>query len=90
VPQQQQQPPQHERLAVWHGSETQAAALLRAIEHNCECTRNPSGARLQACSAHAMLIGDQRALDGLLFVSSLVARLQAEEGMLELVEVRSA
>jgi hypothetical protein len=71
------------RFAVWHGTEAQATALLRAIEHNCECTRTAAGARLQACAAHAMLIADQRALDGLLFVRSLAARLQAEEGTVE-------
>ena len=66
-------------MAVWHGTEAQTVALLRAIEHNCECTHGTNGERLKPCASHTMLLRDQRALDGLLFVRGLASRLQAEE-----------
>jgi hypothetical protein len=67
------------RLAVWHGTEAQLLALLEAVEANCACARGKNGERRSSCSAHLMLVGDQRALDGLVFVSRLASELQRQE-----------
>jgi hypothetical protein len=61
------------QYAVWHGSESQITTLLEAVERNCDCSRTTR------CAPHTMLAFDQRALDGLLFVSRLADRLRIEE-----------
>jgi hypothetical protein len=66
-------------LAVWHGTEEQTLALLQAVEHNCNCRRRRGKEGRSFCDAHLMLMSNQRALDGLLFVKGLAARLRAEE-----------
>jgi len=66
-------------MVVWHGTEDETAALLAAIEHNCTCARGVAGERLGCCPPHAMLVEDQRALDGLLFVRRLADRWRQEE-----------
>jgi hypothetical protein len=54
--------------------------LIRAIERNCDCPEvRVQGAASTACGGHRMLAFDQRALDGLLFVSRMAGRLRAEE-----------
>ena len=63
----------------WHGTQQESFDLVNAIGHNCSCDFGLMGARLTTCSSHRMLIEDQRALDGLLFVRRMAARLQREE-----------
>ncbi len=68
------------QFAVWHGPDEEMQTLVRAIERNCDCpeVRAQSAAR-GPCGGHRMLAFDQRALDGLLFVSQMAGRLRAEE-----------
>jgi hypothetical protein len=68
-----------DELAVWHGTEEQTLALLEAVQHNCNCARRRAKGGRSYCAAHMMLMSNQRALDGLLFVKGLAARLRAEE-----------
>jgi hypothetical protein len=63
-------------LTVWHGDLTQAYALIEAIAHNCTCSQTPPGQA--GCPAHRAL-GEQRFIDGLLWMRHLRARLLAEE-----------
>ena len=64
---------------LWHGTQQDSFELVNAIARNCTCEFGLMGVRLSTCSAHRMLVEDQRALDGLLFVRSLAERLQREE-----------
>jgi hypothetical protein len=67
---------------AWKGTIIEQLDLMAAVQHNCECSFDGSdGRRLTACSAHTMLAGDQRALNGLLWNRHLVERLLAEEGI---------
>jgi hypothetical protein len=65
--------------AVFHGNQAEAADLVNAIARNCCCQYGLMGVRTSTCPPHQMLIEDQRALDGLLFVRWQVARLRGEE-----------
>lgn len=66
--------------AIFHGQEDEAQRLLAAIERNCTCTREPSGARTGLpCAPHAALLDDQRFVDGVLCMRRLRARLEREE-----------
>jgi hypothetical protein len=63
---------------VWHGTVEEADELREILRRNCVC--GVDGANPNArCAAHAMLLLDQRALDGLLFVRHIVAQLVGEE-----------
>jgi hypothetical protein len=64
---------------VWHGSQQESFDLINAIARNCTCEFGMMGVRLSTCPAHLMLMEDQRALDGLLFVRHMLDRLQDEE-----------
>jgi len=55
--------------------------LIAAVQHNCECDLDGTEGSRIACSGHAMLATDQRALDGLLWNRHLVNRLLREEGL---------
>lgn len=66
---------------VFHGDGAEQDALLTALERNCGCSVNGAGVRTVTCSAHRMLLEDQRALDGLLAYRHLSDRLKAEEGL---------
>jgi hypothetical protein len=68
--------------ATFQGTRQDEFRLLDAISHNCGCTHSAAGAMTSQCAAHAMLIGDQRALDGLLVYFHLADVLRAEEGTL--------
>ena len=63
----------------WHGTQQESFDLVNAIGRNCTCEFGLMGARLTTCSAHRMLLEDQRALDGLLFVRRMAERLRREE-----------
>jgi hypothetical protein len=63
---------------TWNGTADEALALLDALQRNCEC-RVEQGRTVAACGAHRMLARDQRAVDGLIFMRRMAARLLAEE-----------
>ena len=66
------------RRITWNGTTEEALALLHALRAHCEC-HVEQGRTVTPCGGHAMLIRDQRAVDGLLFMRRMVARLLAEE-----------
>ncbi len=66
------------RNICWNGTADEALALLHALSAHCEC-RVLEGRTVAPCSAHSMLAHDQRAIDGLLFMRRMAARLLAEE-----------
>jgi hypothetical protein len=63
---------------TWNGTTEEALALLQALHTHCEC-RIRDGRTVGSCASHTMLAHDQRAVDGLLFMRRMVARLLAEE-----------
>jgi hypothetical protein len=66
------------RRTTWNGTTDEALALLHALRAHCEC-RVDDGRTVAPCASHAMLAKDQRAVDGLLFMRRMAARLLAEE-----------
>ena len=66
------------RRITWNGTTDEALALLHALRVHCEC-RVDDGRTVAPCASHAMLAKDQRAVDGLLFMRRMAARLLAEE-----------
>ena len=66
------------RRTNWNGTNDEALALLHALNAHCEC-RVETGRTVAPCAAHSMLARDQRAVDGLLFMRRMAARLLAEE-----------
>jgi len=66
------------RRITWNGTTDEALALLQALRTHCEC-QVEDGRTIVSCGAHAMLVSDQRAIDGLLFMRRLAARLLTEE-----------
>jgi hypothetical protein len=65
--------------AVWRGTQSEWLDLLHAIADNCECQVDDMGVQLEACASHRLLIGDQRALDTLLFARRIAGRTQRQE-----------
>ena len=63
----------------WHGTQQESFDLVNAIGRNCTCEFGLMSARLTTCNSHRMLMEDQRALDGLLFVRRMADRLLNEE-----------
>jgi hypothetical protein len=63
---------------IWHGTSEEALALLHALWAHCEC-RTDTGRTIAPCAGHRMLVHDQRAVDGLLFVRRIASRLLTEE-----------
>jgi hypothetical protein len=66
-----------ETHANWNGTAEEARELCNIIGRNCACGTDKGLATL--CGPHTMLLSDQRALDGLLFVRQIVRRLLREE-----------
>ena len=63
----------------WSGTPQESRDLANAVANNCTCSYTEKGARHTLCAPHHMLIADQRALDGLLFVRSIRDRLVHQE-----------
>jgi hypothetical protein len=63
---------------TWNGTTDEALALLHALREHCVCTIE-HGKTVAPCAAHTMLAQDQRAIDGLLFMRRMAARLLTEE-----------
>ena len=70
------------RGITWNGTTDEALALLHALRIHCDC-RVADGMTVAPCAGHAMLTYDQRAVDGLLFMRRMAARLLAEEFAVE-------
>ena len=66
------------RRIIWNGTTDEAIALLHALRQHCAC-HVEDGRTVAPCAAHNMLVQDQRAVDGLLFIRRMAARLLAEE-----------
>jgi hypothetical protein len=66
------------RHITWNGTTDEALALLHALRTHCEC-RVEYERTVAPCASHSMLARDQRAVDGLLFMRRMAARLLAEE-----------
>jgi hypothetical protein len=66
------------RQIIWNGTTVEALALLHALRAHCECGVD-RGLTVTPCPSHRMLAHDQRAVDGLLFMRRMAARLLAEE-----------
>jgi hypothetical protein len=62
----------------WNGTTSEALALLQALRAYCQC-RVERGHTLTPCESHRMIAHDQRAVDGLLFMRRMAARLLVEE-----------
>lgn len=65
--------------AKWKGSLDESYDLVKAIDHNCGCKKEPDGALKELCAAHKAVAGDQRFLDGLLISRQRRERLIAGE-----------
>ena len=63
---------------VWHGTRQESLELLHAVRQHCTCEME-QGRMVSTCAAHLMLVRDQRAIDGLLFMRRIAERLLAEE-----------
>ena len=70
----------------WNGTTDEALALLHALREHCICEVS-EGRTVAPCGAHRMLAHDQRAIDGLLFMRRMAARLLAEEFEVDRVAV---
>ena len=66
------------RRITWKGTTDEALALLHALREHCAC-HVEQGRTVAPCAGHTMLARDQRAVDGLLFMRRMAARLLAEE-----------
>ena len=66
------------RRITWNGTTEEALALLAALSQHCDC-HTDHGRIVNACPSHTMLTSDQRAIDGLLFMRRMAARLLTEE-----------
>ncbi len=66
------------RSITWRGTQTEAAELLSALNHHCQCQESSDGLDVVLCEAH-LLLEDQRALDRLLFARRIAARFTSEE-----------
>jgi len=64
---------------VFHGDLEEQTALVNAIARNCGCEYAGMGARTSTCPPHNMLLNDQRALDGLVWMRRDAERLRREE-----------
>jgi len=65
--------------SIWNGTHQESTDLAAAINRNCTCQYDLDGERTMTCAPHRMFTDDQRAMDGLVFVRQIAARLRAEE-----------
>ena len=63
----------------WSGTQEESRDLVNAIANNCTCLYGEDEVRRAICAPHHMLVRDQRALDGLLFVRAIRDRLRHQE-----------
>jgi len=55
-------------MLTFPGTEEEGAILLKAIASYCTCEYGDDGARKSSCASHTMLVQDERALLGLVFM----------------------
>ncbi len=68
------------QTTIFHGTPGDEIALQVAFNKYCTCEyEETSGARMNCCAGHDMMVHDQRALDGLAFERWQVERLLREE-----------
>jgi len=64
----------------FHGLPEERLALMAALNSNCTCQIDTeTGGTTGVCPGHAMLVSDQRALNGLLFARRQIQRFLLEE-----------
>jgi hypothetical protein len=63
---------------VWNGTREEADKLCDILKRNCACGSAQTNSK-QHCAPHAMMLSDQRALDGLLFARHIAEQLLQEE-----------
>jgi hypothetical protein len=68
-----------QQRSIWNGTPQESTDLTAAINRHCICQFDLDGERTETCAPHRMLIDDQRALDGLVFIRQIAARLRFEE-----------
>lgn len=64
---------------VWLGTQQESLDLVNAVARNCSCEFGMMGVRIAVCAPHRMLVEDQRALNGLLFVRRMNDRFRDAE-----------
>lgn len=64
--------------ALWHGSSQEARDAMNAFAHHCTCYFE-AGQCKTPCAAHVAFFGDQRMLNGLVWMRRQVDRLRREE-----------
>ena len=76
------------RETIWHGTPDETLAFVAAVERYCRetgegdhCQYSPEGKRSRTCAAHEMMLHDQRAADGLVFMRRKADCLKREEGL---------
>ena len=77
------------RGITWNGTTDEALALLHALREHCDC-HVEQGRTVAPCAGHQMLARDQRAVDGLLFMRRMAARLLAQEFAVDEIEAVSS
>jgi NMT1/THI5 like len=65
--------------STWNGTQQESLDLAAAIDRHCTCECDLNEERAVTCSPHRMLMDDQRALDGLVFMRHIAERLRLEE-----------
>ncbi len=66
--------------AVLHATQRELHDLWEAVSNHCTCRLGGASTRAGLCAAHRMLLEDQRAVSGLLYVRRvLLPRLLEEE-----------
>jgi len=67
---------------IFHGTPDETIALMAAVDRFCDCTYSEEGDyRNTTCSAHRMMVEDQRALNGLLWWRRFWAQHLPEAGL---------
>jgi hypothetical protein len=68
-------------LVIFYGTQFETDELQQAINANCVCVMNDAGMIVEQCTVHRMLVSDQRALNGLLWMRRSVDQLKDAEGL---------
>jgi hypothetical protein len=64
---------------TWPGTPQDMNAFLAATARYCACHRSSAGAVTRSCPAHALVLGDQLAINRLVFARHIAYRLRQEE-----------
>lgn len=69
------------RTVTWRGTLCERLDLLVALGHHCRCRLDSRSRLVEPCAGHTMLVHDQRALNGLVWIRQLASQLLDEEGI---------